>query len=194
MPKPFRNPRGRMADAGVTRRRILDAAEARLLRMGPNGLVLDAVAGDAKVSKGGLLYHFRSKEALVDGLIERMLDEFDRTQDSWVATDRKRVGRWTRAYLASTVTDAGLPADNSAQLMAGILAAIDNDPERLAVSRKRFAGWHRRLEADGIDPVRATLVRLAADGLWLSALLGLPQLDAALQRRVLEGLKKMIGG
>lgn len=187
------NKRGRAADAGATRKRLLDAAEARLLKMGPNGLVLEAVAADAKVSKGGLLYHFRSKEALVDGLIERMLDDFDRAQDAWVAKDRKRVGRWTRAYLASTVTDAGLPADNSAQLMSGILAAIDNDPTRLAVIRKRFAAWHKRLEADGIDPVRATLVRLAADGLWLSALLGLQPIDKRLQRRVLDGIQKMIG-
>lgn len=193
MPGSPRRQRNRAADAPATRARILDAAEARLLRYGPNGLVLDAVAADAKVSKGGLLYHFRSKEALVDGLIERMLDDFDRAQDTWVARDPKRTGRWTRAYLASTVTDAGQPADNSAQLMAGILAAIDNDPERLAVIRKRFAAWHRRLEVDGIDPVRATLVRLAADGLWLSALLGLPPLDRRLQRRVLDGLKKMIG-
>jgi AcrR family transcriptional regulator len=186
------NKRGRAADSAATRTRILDAAEARLLRIGPNGLVLEAVAADAKVSKGGLLYHFNSKESLVDGLIERMLDDFDQVQDAAVAVDRKPVGRWTRAYLASTVTDAGLPADNSAQVMAGILAAIDNDPVRLGVIRKRFAEWHKRLLGDGIDPVQATIVRLAADGLWLSALLGLPRLDKNLQTRVLARLKEMI--
>jgi AcrR family transcriptional regulator len=192
MPSPSRNKRGRASDAGATRARILDAAEARLLKIGPNGLVLESVAADAKVSKGGLLYHFGSKESLVDGLIERMLDAFDQVQDAAVAVDRKPVGRWTRAYLASTVTDAGLPADNSAQLMAGILAAIDNDPVRLGIIRKRFSAWHARLLGDGIDPVQATIVRLAADGLWLSALLGLPKLDKNLQGRVLGRLKEMI--
>lgn len=192
MPSAPVNKRGRGGDAVATRKRILDAAEARLLKLGPNGLVLEAVAADAKVSKGGLLYHFASKETLVDGLIERMLDEFDQAQDSFVALDRKPVGRWTRAYLASTVTDGGTPADNSAQLMAGILAAIDNDPVRLGIIRKRFAAWHARLLKDGIDPVQATIVRLAADGLWLSALLGLPGLDKKLQSRVLKDIKKMI--
>lgn len=192
MRAPARNKRGRGGDAAGTRKRILDAAEARLLKLGPNGLVLEGVAADAKVSKGGLLYHFQSKEVLVDGLIERMLDEFDHLQDTAVAVDRKAVGRWTRAYLASTVTDAGFPADSSAQLMAGILAAIDNDPVRLGIIRKRFATWHARLLRDGIDPVQATIVRLAADGLWLSALLGLPGLDKRLQGRVLKRIKGMI--
>jgi hypothetical protein len=48
------------------------------------------------------------------------------------------------------------------------------------------------LLGDGIDPVQATIVRLAADGLWLSALLGLPKLDKNLQGRVLGRLKEMI--
>lgn len=194
MAKTTGNKRGRSADSGATRVRILDAAEARLLKYGPNGIVLDAVAAEAGVSKGGLLYHFASKEALVDGLIARMLDAFDEVQATAAAGDRKAAGKWTRAYLASTVTDAGEPADNSAQLMAGILAAIDNDPVRLRVIRKRFAKLHRRLEDDGIDPVQATIVRLAADGLWLSALLGLPRIDKSVQARVLATLKKMIRG
>ena len=37
-------------------------------------LVLDAVAADAGISKGGLLYHFASKNALVAGLCERLLE------------------------------------------------------------------------------------------------------------------------
>ena len=46
------------------RERILDTAESRLLELGQRGLVLSAVATQAGVSKGGLLYHFPSKEAL----------------------------------------------------------------------------------------------------------------------------------
>lgn len=194
MTKPTPKKRGRAVDGAATRERILDTAERRLVKYGPNGIVLEAVAADAQVSKGGLLYHFASKEALVDGLIQRMLDHFDELQETAASADRATAGRWTRAYLFSTVTDTGDPADNSAQLMAGILAAIDNDPVRLRVIRKRFAALHRRLEDDGIDPVQATIVRLAADGLWLSTLLGLPRIDKNVQARVLAELKRMIRG
>ncbi|MGH0036555.1 MAG: TetR/AcrR family transcriptional regulator [Myxococcota bacterium] len=174
--------------APSARSRILDAAESRLLKHGPTGLVLDAVAKDAEVSKGGLLYHFASKEALIEGLCERMLDGFERVQDELALEDDREPGRWTRAYLASTVDERGEPADASARLMAGLLAGLGGDTSRLDAVRTRFAGWQRRLEADGVDPVEATIVRLAADGLWLAALLGLPPLEPELRTRVLAAL------
>ncbi len=160
-----------------TRERILNASEARLLAVGPSGLVLDAIAADAGISKGGLLYHFASKEALVAGLCQRMLDHLDRELETLSAADPEEAGAWTRAYLASTVTDEGKPGDNSARLMAGILATLGRDSAHLEAVRARFARWHAHLETDGIDRTTATLVRLAADGLWLSALLGLTRLD-----------------
>jgi AcrR family transcriptional regulator len=173
------------------RNRILDAAEARLLEHGPRGLVLDAVATDAGVSKGGLLYHFPSKEALAQALVERLVEGFDGEQARLIDGDDGATGRRTRAYLRSTVTPDGEPADASAALMAGILAGMGGNRERLGPLYEAFARWQDRLEDDGVDPVRATLVRLAADGLWLSALLGLPPLDKKLARDVLAHLEEL---
>lgn len=175
---------------GTARDRILDAAEARLLSDGPRGMVLDAIAGDAGVSKGGLLYHFPSKEALVAGLCERMFDGFENTLASLSESDPDP-GAWTRAYLASTVSEKGRPADESAQLMAGVLATLGRDSAHLEAVREHFTRWHRRLETDGIDPSAATIVRLAADGLWLSSLLGLNDLDRQAGPQVIEALREM---
>ena len=174
-----------------TRARILDAAEARLLELGPIGLVLSAVACDAGVSKGGLLYHFRSKDALVAGVVARMLDGFDEVQDEAAGDDSEPAGAWARAYLSSTVTETGEPADNSAQLMAGILAALGSKSPQLELLRERFAGWQQRLLADGADPTLAAIVQLAADGLWLSSLLGLPPLPAQTRAEVVRRLRDM---
>ena len=173
------------------RDRILNAAEQRVLAGGPGALVLEAVAADAGVSKGGLLYHFRNKEALVDGLCERMLDGFDRQLAALRAADEGGPGAASRAYLASTVTDEGKPADTSAQLMAGLLTTLGRDSPQLEAVRDRFAEWHKTLVTDGLDDTTATIVRLAADGLWLSALLGLPQLDADLGPRTLRALRDL---
>ena len=46
-------------------------------RDGARALTLDAVAAEAGVSKGGVLYHFATKRALIDGLIARWLDDFE---------------------------------------------------------------------------------------------------------------------
>lgn len=184
---PSSRPRAR----GSARQRILDAAAQRLLDHGPAGLVLEAVASDAGVSKGGLLYHFRSKEELVTGLTEAMLDNVDHALEHFIRADGGEPGAAARAYLATTVHPDGEPADSSGRLMAGILATIGSDAAQLDLVRERFAAWHRRLQGDGIDPTTATLVRLAADGLWLSALLGLPRLDPDLHVRVYAALQDL---
>src|SRR5215216_5514144 len=53
------------------RAELLDAAIAVIRRDGAQRLTLDAVAAEAGVSKGGVLYHFGSKRALIDGLLDR---------------------------------------------------------------------------------------------------------------------------
>ncbi len=177
------------------REAILDAAQVRLLEHGPSGLVLDLVAADAGVSKGGLLYHFPSKEALIAGLTERMLAGFDALQATLHEADADPDGAWTRAYVRSTVTPRGEPADDSARLMAGLLAGLGGDPARLGEVQARFQHWQQRIEReDGVDATSATIVRLAADGLWLSALLGLPSLPKPLAKRVMSRLDAMTRG
>ncbi|MFM7780846.1 MAG: helix-turn-helix domain-containing protein, partial [Alphaproteobacteria bacterium] len=52
--------------------RILDAAENLIIARGVGAMTLEAVAREARVSKGGLLYHFASKEALLEALLGRL--------------------------------------------------------------------------------------------------------------------------
>ena len=56
---------------------ILDTFEGILLTEGPSSATLDAVAEQAGVSKGGLIYHFPSKAALLAGFGQRVLDRID---------------------------------------------------------------------------------------------------------------------
>src|SRR5205809_615370 len=49
--------------------KLLDAAEAVVVRQGIANLTLDAVAAEAGMSKGGLLHHFPTKDRLVEALV-----------------------------------------------------------------------------------------------------------------------------
>ena len=55
-----------------TRDRLIDAFETLLVTAGSRAATLDAVAAEAEVSKGGLLYHFHSKDELVEGMLTRL--------------------------------------------------------------------------------------------------------------------------
>ena len=66
-------PNHRKQRANNSREHILDTYIDLLIRSGERAATLDAVATAAKVSKGGLLYHFASKKALLEALAERTL-------------------------------------------------------------------------------------------------------------------------
>ncbi|EIV92180.1 TetR/AcrR family transcriptional regulator [Frankia sp. QA3] len=155
---------------GDTRTRLLDAATEVMLTAGVEQFTLAAVAERASVSKGGLLYHFPSKQALVAALVDRLVSRFDTA----LRTAGPQPGSATRAYLAETVepTATAVGADTD-RVTVAVLAAALVDPETLAPLREVYAAWQRRLEADGVDPAAATAVRLAVDGWWLARLLDL---------------------
>ena len=138
-----------------------------MTRAGAVRLTLEEVAREAGVSKGGLLYHFPSKEALTVAMVERFTERFDRAVLDLAAQDPEPVGRITRAYVRATLGEA--PATGAAfDLACGSLTAmLANFPEKLGVVRAQSERWQAAIERDGLDPLLATTVRLAIDGLWL---------------------------
>jgi AcrR family transcriptional regulator len=77
---------------------ILTAAERVVLRDGVMRLTLEAVAREAKLSKGGLLYHFATKEALIQAMLARLIHYCEREIEVHRQHDVEP-GRWTRAYV-----------------------------------------------------------------------------------------------
>ena len=176
-----------------TRRRLLAAAERIVLRDGGASLTIEAVAKEAGVSKGGLLYHFPSKQALLSGMVEHMaIDRFERELEHRMDGLPDAAGDWVRAYVEATFT----PEDEERNLamQSGLLAAVANDPSLLAPLRERYETFQHRAENDDIDPAIATVVRLAADGLWFLELLGLPAASGELRERVVGVLRDMTRG
>jgi AcrR family transcriptional regulator len=159
-----------------TKDRLLNAAGAVVRREGAQALTLDAVAAEAGVSKGGLLYHFRSKRELLDGLVGRWMDDFQRDIDA-------ESGNFARRYVAAN--------DGAHAEEVGMLAALVADPQVLAAVRDRHETWQDRVATEGGDPVDATVARLAADGLWLADLLGTAPPRGELRERVLARLLEL---
>ncbi len=171
--------------------RIIDAAERVVLRDGGAHLTLDAVAAEASVSKGGLLYHFPTKEDLIRGMILRLVQQFVAKTQQLMADDPCPTGRWTRAYVRATMLHEDSPnCCHMEQVSAALLAAVANNPALLGPMYEHGAQAHQQLLKDGIDPVLATIARLAADGLWILGLFSAPPLDPDLHARVLAKLEE----
>lgn len=147
------------------RERILDAALAVSDRVGAAHMTLDAVAAEAGVSKGGLLYHFASKDLLLKGVVEHHMAQHQRDLDMAEAMFPASSGGYLQAFVHAQRQgiEAKLHGPKATQ---SFIAAAVNTPE-LMDSPRRYAVAHvERLRSLGPDFVDALLVTLALDGLF----------------------------
>lgn len=167
-----------------TRAQLLDAAEAVVAEQGVRALTLDAVAARSGISKGGLLYHFRSKEDLAAAMIERSIAWFDQALVEAGADESDAKGRFTRAYVKASLGMTPLTGAGFDNLCSAITTALLSFPERLGPVQDQGARTQADVERDGLDPVVATIIRLAVDGLWLSENFNLMRFDPGLKAKV----------
>ena len=158
-----------------------------MARDGYSGLTLEAVAAQAGASKGGLLYHFASKDALIAGLVDRRITQFETAMARHLDAPSSP-GRWTRAYLHASLEVGGDPQPDSAH---GLIAAVAMNPALLAPLRDCYAAWQRALATDGLPKPVALGVRFAVDGIWLCSLLGLGAPTRTELRALLQWLESL---
>jgi AcrR family transcriptional regulator len=119
---------------------ILDAAARIVEQAGAAHLTIDAVAAAAGVSKGGVLYHFGSKQALLEGMLKRLLEQIEAR---------------TAAFRLAP------PADANVAIEAHVLAEYDRSPAERAMSRAILAAAAE--QPDLLAPARQAVVDAFAD-------------------------------
>lgn len=150
------------------RTRVLDAAEAIVAARGVPALTLDAAAREAGVSKGGLLYHFPSKEALLRGLMQRMASEMEADFEATLAETPPGRGHTTRAVIAWAFHNPPEREARHLRIAGVLLAAYHHDPALVDPVRALHARIRGLQAEDGLPPGRAAVVRSTADGLFMA--------------------------
>ena len=152
-------------------------------------MTLDAVAAEAKVSKGGLLYHFHTKEALLDGMIARHVERMRARRGEALAS----LPAGGNADLQAELRAALMRTEMDTRVGSALLAAVANDPKLLesvaAYQRERFG----RLK-DGASEeefARRALVLLATEGLVFLDLLGMAPFDKSERNALSAALLQM---
>jgi AcrR family transcriptional regulator len=172
-----------------TRGTLLRAASQVVIERGVEALTLDAVAQQAGVSKGGLLYHFPNKEALFAGMIEQMIQDFESALQAEYEQDDApgTPGRWLRAYIRAVL----YISHQSLALIACLSMLTVNNPELLKPVKTYDRQWRLRLESDGLDPIQANIIQLAIDGLWFSEVFQFSALNEPHRTQIVEKLLAM---
>lgn len=164
--------------------KILKAAAYIVQSDGILNLTLEAAAKRAGVSKGGLLYHFPSKDALVAGMVQYLMQNYMDNIEKNANQDTLLHGRWTRSFIRETSEQS----NPDKHMDAGLMAAAAINRSLLKPVQDAYEQWQDHIDDDGLDPINATVLRLAVDGLWFSEIFGLAPLGDDRRQRVLERL------
>lgn len=171
---------------------LLDATEAVVARQGIANLTLDAVAAEARMSKGGLLHHFPSKDRLVEALVIRTAEGWRSCYTEAYERTPEGPGRMARALLDHCLSDAKCWTEELRRSSSAVFAALAQNPALIQPMRAVYADLHRRIAQDGLPPGVGEAVAAAIDGLWLDWVLGIVPLEQVRVVRVRRALEDML--
>lgn len=165
---------------------MLDAASSIVVELGAQRLTLDAVAKRAGLSKGGVMYNFPSKEALLEGLIERIVTHNEQALEKASAQLPERAGRELLAYVKNSLR----AHDGDDRVSGALLAVLANHPQLISRVAQFFRTRFRRIARD-VPFEQAAIVHLATEGLWLLELMNASPLSKSERSRVARALLRM---
>lgn len=177
MPSPATPHAGAASESTSTppsaRDRILDAFEELLAEQSERAATLDAVAARAGVSKGGLLYHFASKDALVEGTLARLADVVTEDIERMRTDPAGPIDYFLRSSIPSDIR-----FERAIVAVARLAQASDPRAREALAEAQQF--WLSELEAVVGDPLIARAIMLIGDGMYYNAAL-LPDANAVLR-------------
>src|SRR5690606_3761439 len=143
---------------------ILDAAEAYVLEVGAANLTMDGVAEKAGVSKGGVLYHFPTKESLLVEMLSRRLEAGRAQRERVLEETEPGSAQRVKADIISLLHGKG---EEDKRFASAFLAALANEPKLMETVRAYHAERFALHDQDAGDFETKCLLMLAADGLFL---------------------------
>ena len=168
--------------------RILTAAKQILADGGYlTRFSLSTVAAEANVSKGGLLHHFSTKEALLRGIAKDLIDEFEDHLEFELAKETEKThGRFARAYISAALSEHNKYDPISPVLLAFLRYSAEGE-----AIESRFKAFQFRLENDGIDPTTANIIRMAVDGMLYTEIIDAEPIDKRARQKMIDQLIQM---
>lgn len=144
----------------IDRGALLDAAEAVVLRDGAGSLTIDAVAKHAGVSKGGLLYAFATKDALIDAMMRRVVEGYQRAVDAFLAEAGDDPHAHIHAHVEANRQEDAEGNKRAVALMASFIRAPAFQAETHVFYKSLFA----LADPSTLSGRRLRLALLAAEG------------------------------
>jgi AcrR family transcriptional regulator len=169
---------------------ILDAAETIVREEGAVHMTLDAVAEHAGVSKGGVMYNFPTKDALLEAMVSRMVRRLDQVRGNV----RQGLSEENRTELVVEIRMLQSEYACDRRLGIALMAVAATQPALTQAIREEM---HNRFFGEIFTEqniTRASILYFAALGLHFHDLLHLSLLDSKEKNAVFEELLSLANG
>ena len=172
--------------------RILDGVTELILAGGLPAVTLAAVCRQTGLSKGGLVHHFPSKEALVHAFMERACEQFLANITAAMEPVPPGAGLRAATFVDLFLKDAKAfdPAANPD--CAAVMIAIVQGGAASLTQRDLYREFTDMLCDDGLSLGVAETIVAAVDGIWLQSMFDPPKRLLPRARRVRQQLCALI--
>jgi len=167
------------------RERVLDAAERVVREHGAVALTFDGVVAASGVTRGGITYHFPTKDDLLRALVERDRARWEQS----IAHNRCTGGCPATGDLVAYIRSATERDVDHQRFVAGMLSAVAHNPALLDGCRQFYRDQTGQAPWTELH-LRRLLLRLAADGLFWMEIFGFVELPGAARKRLVLMLER----
>lgn len=153
---------------------ILDAAQQVAAQQGAAKVSMDTVAKKAGLTKGGVLYNFPSKEALVSGMLERLISAYTPKVNTYEAslTDSPNPSLQAVIHAVRELEEV------NPNIFMAILAAAAHNLDLLQPWRDLKVERYTKIRAQATAADEASILWAASEGLMLLDMLGVLPFDS----------------
>ena len=172
-----RAPKFTRKDPLVRKRQLIEAAIACLAEGGMSGFTVARICKKAGISRGLISHHFKGKDELLVQAYETMTAHLDAASTSRPADAEKAPTQALLEIIEANFSGASFDKTEMKAWLA-LWGETSGNPRLLAVHRRRYASYHRRLKTlitaiaqergRQVDAGKlATMLIALIDGLWL---------------------------
>lgn len=166
--------------------KILEEAEKIVMTSGAIHLTLDNIAKKAKISKGGLLYHFPNKEQLLKAMINNFVSKEIQEREKAMAELKDK----ERTFLLTHLLAWKKSDTKKLKLASSLIAAVAHNPDFTLPAKEKYKEVIHKMKAESKEPLEAILLFLANEGLWLAEIVGISPFNQEEKKEILEYIEK----
>lgn len=160
--------------AEKTRHAILEAAQTIIAQEGVSKFTLDGIARESGISKGGVMHHFKTKDAVLAALIDEHRAYFDGFAEREMQQYKGKADEFFLTAEILKLREAITKSQPVAFALLSVLILDANIRERLAAISAQHIN---DVKKEASQPDQALLRLVAAQGLAYTTLLGLSPLS-----------------